>query len=204
MAACQLCGRGLGIAARMRGERVCGDCRAQIKRDADAMRADIARQLGAITLTPAQRETIAKSFNIFADLFPLQTKYRTLYADPDANGIQGPISYISELQEPLPHGAERVFIGELVIKNPRNANEEANIKKRDGVIATGQLEYFDFRLRDDTGQLGCRIGIRDYLQIGVELAENVPIGAHLIVRAKFWNGIPYGFVYKWRRLDGTA
>lgn len=170
--------------------------------EAKAQKLIAARDNG--TLTPAQRETIAKSFNIFADLFPLQTKYRTLYADPDANGIQGPISYISELQEPLPHGAERVFIGELVIKNPRNANEEANIKKRDGVIATGQLEYFDFRLRDDTGQLGCRIGIRDYLQIGVELAENVPIGAHLIVRAKFWNGIPYGFVYKWRRLDGTA
>jgi len=156
------------------------------------------------TLTAKQTESIEKAFNIFADLYPLQTQYRNLYADPDANGIQGPISYISELRDPLPHGAERVFIGELVIKNPRNANEEANIKKREGKIETGQLEYFDFRLRDDTGQLGCRIGRKEYLQIGVELAENVPMGAHLIVRAKFWCGIPYGFVYKWRRLDGTA
>ncbi len=154
------------------------------------------------TLTTSQRETISKSFNIFADLFPLQTKHRALYAEPEANGIQGPISYIQDLLTPLPHGAERVFIAEMIAKSPRNANEEANIKKRDGVIATGQLEYLDVRLRDDTGTIGGRIGVRDYLQIGVELAESVPTGAVLLIRARFWNGITYAFISKWRRLDG--
>lgn len=156
------------------------------------------------TLTAKQKESIEKAFNIFADLYPLQTQYRSLYADPDANGVQGPISYIHDLLTPLPHGAERVFIAEMISKSPRNANEEANIKKREGKIETGQLEYLDMRLRDDTGVIGARVGRKDYLRMGVELAESVPVGAHLLVRARFWNSICYAFVSKWRRLDGTA
>lgn len=168
----------------------------------EAKAAKLVEARNAGTLTAKQKESLEKAFNIFADLFPLQTKYRSLYADPDANGIQGPLCYVQDLLTPLPHGAERVFIAEMIDKSPRNANEEANIKKRDGKIETGQLEYLDVRLRDDTGTIGGRIGRKDYLRMGVELAESVPTGAHLLVRARFWNSITYAFISKWRRLDG--
>ena len=108
---------------------------------------------------------------------------------------------IEDLKEKMPHGSEFVFIGELVHKNPRNANEDAEIKKRGGKIETGQLEYLDLRLRDDSGMIGGRIGRKDYLRIGVEIAERVPVGAHLLIRAKFWNGIRYAFITKWKWIN---
>lgn len=152
-------------------------------------------------LTAKQRDDLAKAENIFTDVFPFQTKYGAMYADPKEYGIAGDIVKIEDLKEKMPHGSEFVFIGELLHKNPRNANEDAEIKKRGGKIETGQLEYLDVRLRDDTGMIGGRIGRKDYLRIGIELAERVPVGAHLLVRAKFWNGIRYAFITKWKVLS---
>ena len=74
-------------------------------------------------------------------------------------------------------------------------------RSRGGKLETGQLEFLDIRLRDDTGTIGGRIGRREFLRIGRELLEQVPLGAHLLVRAKFFNGIRYLFIQKWRRLD---
>lgn len=158
-----------------------------------------ARQNGK--LTEKQRETIAKAENVFNDLYPLHTKYKALYTEPLANGVGDPLSDIKSFTEGMPHGTEKVFIGEVIHKNARNANEDAEIKKRGGKVETGQLEYLDIRLRDDSGMIGARVGRKDYLAIGIELLEKVPVGAHLLVRAKFWNGIRYAFIQKWKRVD---
>jgi hypothetical protein len=151
-------------------------------------------------LTKKQLETIEKAERTFADIFPFNTLYGHIYDNPSENGVSSKIWKISEIKEGIPHGEERVVIGELIHKNPRNANEENEIKKRGGKIETGQLEYLDVRLRDDTGVIGGRIGRKEYLRIGVELVENVPVGSHLMVRAKFWNGIRYLFVQKYKVL----
>lgn len=158
-----------------------------------------ARKAGA--LTQKQKDGIVKAENIFSDLFPLQTKYGNLYNDPFNNDIASEVVHIKDFDTIPPHAEERVFIGELVYKNPRNANEDANVKKRNGQLETGQLEYCDVRLRDDTATIGGRIGRKDYLQIGVQLIENIPVGAHLLIRAAFYNGIRYAFIKKWKRLD---
>jgi len=153
-------------------------------------------------LTPKQIETIQKAENVFGDIFPMHRLYGDLYANPRAHGIMSKVVDIAELTEGMDHGCERVFIGELVHKNSRNINEDMLIKKRNGKVETGQLDFLDVRLRDDTGLIGGRINRFDYLRIGKELLEQVPIGSHLLVRAKFFNGIRYAFISKWRRLDG--
>jgi DNA polymerase III alpha subunit len=152
-------------------------------------------------LTDKQREEIAKAENLFADIFPFHTKYAHLYNDPKNNGIASKLDVIVELEN-IPHNEERVFLGELVYKNARNANEEVNVKKRGGKMETGPLEFLDVRLRDDTGTIGGRIGRWDFEKFGREMSESVPVGAHLMIRAKFFNGIRYAFIKKWRRLDG--
>ena len=152
-------------------------------------------------LTEKQREEIAKAENLFADIFPFHTKYAHLYNDPKSNGIASKLDVIVELEN-IPHNEERVFLGELVYKNARNANEEVNVKKRGGKMETGPLEFLDVRLRDDTGTIGGRIGRWDFERFGREMSESVPVGAHLMIRAKFFNGIRYAFIKKWRRLDG--
>ena len=153
------------------------------------------------TLTAAQRTAMASASNVFADLFPHQTRFGDLYRHPERHGIVGPITYIKDLVPNMPHGCERVMIGTLIYKNPRSANEEVNVKKRNGVLATGELEYLDIRVRDDTGMIGGRISTRDYRAIGVELAETIPLGTPLLLRARFYLGYRYIFIQQWKRLD---
>lgn len=153
-------------------------------------------------LTQKQLDEIAKAENTFGDIFPFHTKYGHLYDKPQENGIAGKLWDIGELEEGIPHKEERVFIGEIIHKNARDANEETNVKKRNGKVETGPTNFVDVRLRDDTGMIGGRIGRFDYERCGRELLEKVPIGAHILVRAKFFNGIRYAFITKWRRLDG--
>lgn len=152
------------------------------------------------TITEKQRQAVLSAKNIFGDLTPVQNKFAEIYADPIKFGITTNLSFISDLED-VPHKDYRVFIAELVYKNPRNANEDANVKKRDGKLETGQLEYADFRFRDDTGTIGGRISRRDYLRIGKEIIENVPVGSYLLIKASFFNNIRYAFVSKWRLLN---
>lgn len=152
-------------------------------------------------LTQKQRDEIEKASNVFADIFPFNTNYKHLYDDPHGNGIASQLCQIVDL-EGVPHNEERVFLGELVYKNARNANEEVNVKKRGGKMERGPLEFIDVRLRDDTGTIGGRVGRFDFERIGRELLESVPVGSHLMIRAKFFNNIRYAFITKWRRIDG--
>lgn len=167
--------------------------------DSKASKMIEARKAGKIT--DKMRDEIAKASNIFADIFPFQNKYGHMYKDPAANGIAGDLQLIVDLEN-VPHREQRVFLGELVYKNARNANEEVNVKKRGGKMETGPLEFIDVRLRDDTGTIGGRIGRFDFERIGRELLESVPVGAHLMIRAEFYNGIRYAFIKKWKRIDG--
>ena len=155
-------------------------------------------------LTDKQIETINNAVNVFADIFPFARKYFGLYENPKDHGIASEVSKIIDLQEGIPHGEERVFIGELIYKNARNANEEVNVKKRGGKMESGPLDFLDLRIRDDTAQIGGRIGRLDYARIGKELLETIPVGSHLLIRAKFFNGIRYAFITKWKRLDNEG
>jgi hypothetical protein len=153
-------------------------------------------------LTAKQRADIEKAENFFSDIFPFKTNYGEMYSNPQKHGINGDILCIEEL-----NGSQKgscVFIGELIKKSARNANEEMLIKKRNGKKETGPLDFVDVRLRDDTGMIGARVGRFDFEQIGRELLERVPEGAHLLVRARFVHGIRFGFITKWKWLNKPA
>jgi hypothetical protein len=94
-----------------------------------------------------------------------------------------------------------VFLGELIYKNMRNANEEINVKKRGGRMETGPLEFIDLRLRDDTGIILARVNRFDYAHMGKELNETIPAGAVLLIRARFSRGFRFGFIQRWKLLE---
>lgn len=154
-------------------------------------------------LTQKQLSEIAKASNVFSDIFPMRTKYGSMYDNPKAHNLIGKLRTIDEL-DGSQEGSE-LFLGEVIYKNARNANEEVNVKKRGGKMEVGPLDFLDLRLRDDTGTIGARVGRFDFEAMGKELLEKVPVGAHLLVRARFAKGIRYGFIQKWKRIDnGTA
>lgn len=160
-------------------------------------------------LTQKERERILSCENIFEDIFPFSSKYSEMYRSPAAFGIAGEVITIESLmaEEVIKHGEERVFLGEVIYKNSRDANEDVNVKKRGGEILKGQTQFADMRLRDDTGAIGCRIGRWDWLGFkhggngGKWFIENVPEGAHLLVRAKFFNNIKFGFITKFKVIE---
>ncbi len=153
------------------------------------------------TLTAKQIKDIKESINSFGNIFPFKAKYQKYYDDPEAHGIAGKVWLIKDIDEGIPHGEERVFLGELIHKNVESINSDVNKKKRNGKVETGPQDYLNLRFRDDTGVIGGRIGRWDYSKIGRDIAEKVPIGAHFLIRAKYWNGYRYSFVTKIKRLD---
>jgi len=151
-------------------------------------------------LTAKQIEKIEKAENIFGNIFPFHTDYREYYENPGRMNVNGDVEDISNFD-----GSQRgshVFLGELVYKNPRNANEEVNVKKRDGKLETGPLDFLDIRLRDDTGVIGARFSRWEYERQGKHVAENVREGAHLLVRCKFIKDIRFGFITNYKVLKG--
>jgi len=170
--------------------------------DAKAAKLIEARDAGC--LTPKQLEEIQKAENVFGDIFPFETRYGPMYREPRKHNIAADtVTYIRDLVEGMPHRDERVFFGELIHKSGHSANDEVDVKKRDGKLAKGPLDYVNVKLKDDTGIIGGRVGRYDYKRIGRELLEEVPLGAHLAIRARFYNGIRYAFIMKWRRIDNA-
>ena len=155
------------------------------------------------SLTDKQEKMFRTAINPYNNIFPFHADYQHLYDEPHKHGIANEISEITDLIKPgaVPHGEERVFLGEIIYKNQRNANEKVNVKKRNGKLLSGPVEYLDIRLRDDHGVIGGRIGRFDFKRIGQSLLEKVPIGAHIMVRAKFFNDIPWAFITRWKRID---
>jgi hypothetical protein len=60
------------------------------------------------------------------------------------------------------------------------------------------------RIRDDTSMIGCRIKRHDFERMGKQILEEVPVGAHLLIRANFYPGFRFGFIQRWMRLDAPA
>jgi DNA-directed DNA polymerase III PolC len=153
-------------------------------------------------LSAKDREKILAKKSKFDDIFPFHNNYGHIYANPKKYNVDcDKVSDICEFEEGMRHGCERVFIAELVHKNPRDINEEMFVKRRGGKIEGAPFAFIDLKFRDDTELIGARIGRFDFERCGRTLMDTVPVGAHLLVRAKFWNGIRYAFVTKWKWLN---
>lgn len=134
----------------------------------------------------------------YDNLFPIETLYADYYAGKMK--VAGTVRRLAELTGEQDGTA--VVIGRLIYKNLRDANEEINVKKRGGKILPHPVTYLDFRIQDDTEQLLLRIDRFKYENIGKLLFSEVPIGADLLLRIKLIPGYRFGWVNKWRRLDG--
>jgi len=153
------------------------------------------------TLSPAQYRQITSARNPFKNIFPFEVGFSNYYDNPKSHGIAGSVHRINELTNGMPHRQEYVFLGEMVRKNLRSANEATLIKERNGRSELEHLEFLDLRLRDDTGTIGARVSRWDYQRWGRRLLEDIPLGTYLLIRAAFYNGIRYAFIKKWTGLN---
>lgn len=152
-------------------------------------------------LSEAEIEKLNKLDSPFKDVFFISHIFANYYAG--RMKVNGKVWKIVEIEEGLPHGTERYFLGQLVYKNQRDMNEDMLIKKRGGkrIPINQPTKFADVRIRDDSGMIGGRIAVRDYEKWGKPLIESLEIGSYVIVKAKFFHGIRYAFINKWRRLN---
>lgn len=155
-----------------------------------------ARKAGRMTAKMSATALAAE--NVFANLFPIQTKFGDIYDNPDKHNILGKVFKLEELDGT--QAGSICFIARLTKKVPRNINEDVNVKKRNGAVLDGPQLYLDFHLRDDTGIILARIGRFKYKRWGEELFNNVAIDTPLLIRAHFIKDIRMAFVEKWRAL----
>jgi hypothetical protein len=97
-------------------------------------------------LTAKDRAALAVAEVKFSELFPTQKRWRAMYDDPAAHGINGPIRQIAE----LPDNESCVFIGRVVSRQRRDENEAVLIKRRGGERREGQTLFADIHVVDDS------------------------------------------------------
>jgi hypothetical protein len=164
--------------------------------EAKAKRFMEARAQGKLTEKMIQQ--VEEAENIFSNIFPFSTEFGAYYDNPQSVGVVGKVMKIVDL-DGTQTGSE-CFMGEIIYRNSRDANEELNVKKRNGQLVTGPTEFVDIRLRDDTGMIGARVGRYDFEKMGRKILQECPEGTKLLVRAKFMKGIRFGFIQKFKVL----
>lgn len=85
-------------------------------------------------------------------------KFKALYDDPDnfkrpyaKAGFKGPILRIRDIPE---NKGNFAFIGRIVKRQERDANDESRVAKRDGKRFTTNTYFINLTVEDDTGEIG--------------------------------------------------
>lgn len=113
-------------------------------------------------LTESQRgKLIAPSNTPWHTLTHFSNKFGALYADPEEfkpsyapQGFKAPVLRIRDIPESKGNYA---FIGRILKRQERDANDESRVAKRDGKVFTKDTFFINLTLEDDTGEIGATI-----------------------------------------------
>lgn len=119
----------------------------------------------------------------FKELYPLNSAYADLYANPENHGCQTG-SVVSRLNN-LPAFGDVLIIGQVTQKVLHDENEQKRIERRSGKRIQGQTLFLDIYVTDDSGEkFILRVDRFQYESIGRAADENLKAGDVLLFRAK--------------------
>jgi hypothetical protein len=130
-----------------------------------------ARRQGT-SLKPRLVKLLAKPTTKIDSLYPVKDTVAAFHPSLEAIGIVSKPRPIAMVE---PNGTYQtvlvIGVAERVV--PRDENEAIKVAQRGGVVKTGQTASLNLFVRDDTGEILCKIGFRDYDRLnGAHLAEN--------------------------------
>lgn len=125
---------------------------------------------------------VAKAHVKFADLYPLQSEYADIIADPESFGCR-PGSVISYL-EALPEAGGVLLIAKIAEKRAGDFNDPARVKKRGGKLSRGYTRFLDLMVTDDTGGPFMTRLERDQHQSFGRRAEQLEKGDVVMIRGE--------------------
>jgi len=132
-----------------------------------------------LPLRPKVAERLAGAKTELSTLYPVQAAIERVLPDPEAQGIITPPRKLIDLQCGV-HGPV-VAIGVIVKINPRDENEDVNIRKRGGRVLSGPTKVLNMFVRDDTDEMFIRIDRWSYEKFGAEIVERGRPGKSLYV-----------------------
>ncbi len=116
-------------------------------------------------LTPSSRERIEKATTPIDSLTPIQdAAMRT----PGFVDVVTPQTKVADLRP----GSFALIIGKVTRLSPKNENDHQAIAKRGGVKLTGPTESLNLFVRDDTGEIFCKVNRYDFHRLGGSFIEN--------------------------------
>jgi DNA polymerase III alpha subunit len=117
----------------------------------------------------------------FDDLYPLQSKYRQWYLNPESMGCAEGSTLLTA--DRFPDHGDVLYLGKIVEKQPGDDNDPKRVEKRGGKTYKGNTLFVDFILKDDLGMpVRCRVNRRDWEHLGKLANERLNVGDDLLVR----------------------
>jgi hypothetical protein len=148
--------------------------------------------------------SLAKAEVQYADLAEAHTKWGHFYRDPYLAGVTSgnPIVNMKKVKDK----DDGLVIAKLTKKVLADENEAIRIKKRGGKIATGQTQFIDLMMVDDSADSPMRFRIRPnkFLSLGKPIAEGAPVGSWWLIKAWKISDIDMFIVKNIKRLDPPA
>jgi DNA polymerase III alpha subunit len=170
-----------------------------VKGVGDKLAASIVANRAAGKLTARQESILSNPTLMFADLFPASRLFGHIYADPDANGIRGEVTYLRDLTQDS-EGSVCV-IAKMNAKDIRDMNETASLARRNGKRINTNNLFMNLDLEDDTDKIVGTIGRFDYDgKMGKEIRD-APSGSWWVFRADIRKGFRKLYIKKIRRLQ---
>lgn len=135
---------------------------------------------------------------MFGDLFPGERMFGHIYADPDANGVRGPVHYLKDITNET-DGSVAVIV-KMNAKDIRDLNETASLARRNGKRMVNDTKFMNLDLEDDTDKIVGTIGRFDYAKpIGREIRD-APTGSWWVMRANVRKGFRKLYIERIKRL----
>lgn len=140
-----------------------------------------AREAG--TLTDKQRQRLMKAEVKFSDLHEAHTKFGWAYDEPERIGVTSGLPIVN--MRDVKDKDNCLVIGKLTKKVLADENEAIRIKKRGGKRKTGQTQFVDLMLVDDSTDMAMRFRIRPdlFLKYGKQIAEESAKGSWFLIKA---------------------
>lgn len=128
-----------------------------------------ARKMGT-PLRPRVAERLKAAKTDLWTLYPIKAAIDRICPNPETEGIVSEIKKLIELQAGEISGPV-VTIAVAVKINPRDENEEVNIRKRNGRVLAGPTKCLNMFFRDDTDEIFCKINRWNYEEYGAPIVE---------------------------------
>lgn len=130
------------------------------------------------TLPDSLRKRLEGGETPLDTLYPVRDAYARILPDPTTRNIMSAPVPIAEIEEYI--GDNCMVVATPIRINPRDANEEINIAKRDGKRIEGEpTAYLTLRLRDDSGELLAIVNRWKYAKVGAGIVHRGGAGKAL-------------------------